>query len=83
MSQHHQGRYSRNRRQRRSIKARVISRDEWVCQLCFTAINPNETPTEDYSLTMDHIIEASDGGPFSVDNLRAAHRVCNMARSAA
>ena len=69
MSKHHAGRYNRNARQRRSIKTRVVSRDEWVCQLCGAVIDPDVPESDDYSLTMDHIIEAAEGGPFTFDNL--------------
>jgi 5-methylcytosine-specific restriction endonuclease McrA len=31
---------------------------------------------------MDHIIEYCQGGDWKLKNLRAAHRICNMARPA-
>lgn len=62
MSKHHIERYGRNSHQRRSIRRRVVERDDWICQLCFAPIDPEAPEVDDYSLTLDHIVEAADGG---------------------
>ena len=54
------------------IRLRVLLRDGHVCQLCG---RPGAN-------SVDHIIPRSKGGTHDMDNLRAAHMVCNNRRGA-
>ena len=63
------------------IAESVFSRDNWICQLCYSPIDP-ELPRNDYwGATIDHIIPISKGGPDSPDNVQAAHWVCNVKKN--
>lgn len=70
-------------RQKRLMK--VLERDGFRCWLCGDKIyNP---VTELHLLTnqsfpsLDHVIPRCKGGTMSLDNLRAAHRICNNDRA--
>lgn len=56
-----------------AIRAAVYERDEHACVICGAAD----------SLTLDHVIPFSHGGPDTLDNLRAMCRPCNSRRGAA
>lgn len=74
----------------------VLTRDDFTCQMCgaqppspvatFTGrpmpvvVLPDGRTAE---LTLDHIVPSLHGGPFAVDNLRAACQPCNSKRGAA
>lgn len=60
---------------RRKIRKRVIALHGMICWLC------EEPFVDEASVTMDHIVSAHDGGLFRVDNLRPAHRECNVGRA--
>ena len=55
---------------RRQLHDWTIARDRGICWLC-------GRPGAD---TVDHVIPRALGGPDTLDNLRAAHRVCNSRR---
>lgn len=60
----------------RKLRAAVLMRDAWICQLCYLAIDPRLRPPHPKSATVHHI----DGKAFG-DNphrLVAAHRDCNQ-----
>lgn len=59
-----------NGRPARRLSAQAIRRDGGRCAYC-------HGPGAD---TADHIIPRSKGGPDTLDNLQAAHRVCNSRR---
>jgi hypothetical protein len=65
-----------SRRRRLSI----YERDEWRCQLCHAEVIPDLPPLDDWSATLDHIIPRSWGGTHESENLRLAHRWCNLVR---
>lgn len=63
----------------------VYERDGWQCQMprCLCpagrAIDPALRGTDDpWAPSVDHVVLRSAGGPSSNENLRAAHRQCNM-----
>ena len=58
----------------------VLARDGWACMICGIAIDPEAGPFEDRAPALDHIEPSWMGGSDDIDNLRAAHRWCNMAR---
>lgn len=55
----------------RSIRNRIVERDNWICQLCGRPIDDR------FDLTIDHKIPRANGGSDEDDNLQAAHRFCN------
>lgn len=77
-----------NPQRRRRIRRKVFIRDGFTCQSCglvFTC--PDEWDGsrvwhEDgrTELTVDHVVPRSQGGPFTVDNLRACCEPCNQER---
>jgi 5-methylcytosine-specific restriction enzyme A len=56
------------------MRAAVIERDGWVCQIC-------GGPIPDGDLHIDHIRPVSRGGRNSLSNLQAAHSTCNLKKS--
>ncbi|MHB8742592.1 MAG: HNH endonuclease [Sulfuricaulis sp.] len=72
-------------RQRGSVKdrhrrvARLMERHNGCCVYCLrpVQVGARNQPLE---ATMDHIIPASKGGRYSLDNLVLACRECNTAR---
>jgi hypothetical protein len=64
----------------------VYERDGWQCKMpsCLCpegrAIDPQLRGTDSlWAPSIDHIVRRSQDGPGSRDNVRAAHRWCNMA----
>lgn len=64
------------------LRARVIARDGYVCQICGEKTSLVHDPADDLSPEIDHIIPVRDGGKNLMENLRVAHRVCNRNRNA-
>jgi len=56
-----------------STRAKVILRDDLVCQICGGQVGDGE-------LELDHIVPVCFGGSNRIDNLRVAHRDCNRRR---
>lgn len=67
--------HSRRRRQY------IISRDQETCQLCYTKVDLNLDPVNDFAPEIDHIHPVHLGGDNSRANLRLTHRVCNRSRN--
>jgi hypothetical protein len=57
------------------VRAAVLERDGFVCQLCH-----GEVAREDVHL--DHRIPYSHGGRSTVDNLQVTHSLCNLKKGA-
>lgn len=53
----------------RTLRAAILARDRYVCQLCGQPANE-----------VDHIIRVVDGGQDHAGNLRALCRACNLKR---
>lgn len=66
-----------------TVRAAVLERDGWRCQLCGEPIDPYLPPgSHDDAGTADHIIPVLAGGAWhDPANLRAAHVRCNRARA--
>ena len=62
-------------------KFSVFDRDDYICQICFKPIVKNLPPADWQSATLDHIIPISAGGLHTMDNLQAAHKICNLKKS--
>jgi len=61
------------------ISAKGISkRDGDVCYLCENKVRWDVNYLDDYYPTIDHVIPISKGGTHTWDNVRLAHRLCNM-----
>lgn len=56
----------------------IFDRDSWVCGLCDEAIDPSLTWPAPGSVSLDHVIPVSLGGPHTRDNVQAAHLGCNV-----
>ncbi|HME81716.1 MAG TPA: HNH endonuclease [Candidatus Eremiobacteraceae bacterium] len=75
----------------RSVMRTLIKRDGKRCQIChlpiyfnapFVGRNGEKRQTHPCAPTVDHIIHVSKGGRRGeLDNLRLAHRLCNLGRS--
>lgn len=66
-------RLTRNER-RKLIRQAVIACYGRQCFYCSAEL-------ADDCITMDHVVPAAKGGPFSVDNLRPACVICNTQKS--
>lgn len=64
---------------RRRIRTSLRARDGDDCYLCRGLMVFNNTKSEDYA-TIDHILPRSQGGSNDLDNLKLAHRKCNLRR---
>lgn len=58
----------------------VYVRDEWMCGICGSEIDPTLAYPEPFSASLDHITPVSVGGAHADDNVRAAHLICNIRR---
>lgn len=63
------------------LRAKVIARDGYVCQICHRPTSLVHDPRDDFSPEIDHVIPVRDGGRNLLVNLRVAHRVCNRDRN--
>lgn len=67
-------------RQRRKTREALRKRDGDNCHICGEAML-FETPQHDNEYaTVDHLHPRSHGGKHGLDNLKLAHRRCNIAR---
>jgi hypothetical protein len=56
----------------------VLERDEYMCQICFLPTDADARVQDDRYPTLDHILSVALGGDDEPDNLRTAHRWCNI-----
>ena len=72
--------------QRKSVntpknRAALWKRDGWKCMLCQKDFDdPPPSFPDPMSVQVDHIVQVWKDGPDTIDNLRLAHRYCNMKR---
>lgn len=59
----------------------VFERDDWLCHLCENRINKRLRLPNWWAATIDHVVPLSEGGTHTWDNVRAAHALCNWAKS--
>lgn len=63
----------------RRVRAEVLELYGWTCTLyCGRPIDPDAAPRSDGELVLAHVISHADGGPFTAENIRPAHRICNL-----
>jgi 5-methylcytosine-specific restriction endonuclease McrA len=48
----------------------ILERDGWICYLCGGQVTPE-------TLSFDHVIPISKGGPHTACNIKVSHRSCN------
>lgn len=63
------------------LRAKVVARDGYVCQICHEPTSLVHDPADDLSPEIDHVVEVRNGGRNTLANLRVAHRVCNRERN--
>jgi 5-methylcytosine-specific restriction endonuclease McrA len=62
----------------RAVRAEVLAEHGLVCVLyCRQPIDPHTPQGEPGELVLAHVVSHADGGTFTADNLRPAHRGCN------
>lgn len=59
----------------------VFERDQWMCGICDTAVDPKLNHPDPLSASLDHIQPLSLGGHHVRSNARLAHLICNVRRS--
>lgn len=60
----------------------VYVEDEWTCGLCDEPIDPELAHPHPLSVSLDHKVPLSKGGPHVRSNVQAAHLLCNMRKGA-
>jgi hypothetical protein len=60
----------------------IFERDRWKCGICKKRINKNLKHPHPKSVSLDHVIPISQGGPHTRANTRASHLDCNVRRQA-
>ena len=63
-----------------SVKG-IINRDGYECYLCKNKVDIESDHTSDYYPTIEHVVPISRGGTHTWDNVKLAHRLCNMHKS--
>lgn len=66
---------------RRDRHRKIIRADEPPCYICHQPIDYQAHHLHPLSFTIDHITPINRGGDDALDNLAAAHRQCNRAKS--
>ncbi len=56
---------------------KVFERDEWRCGICCESIDKEKRFPHPLSPSIDHILPFSESGQHIVENMQAAHLVCN------
>jgi 5-methylcytosine-specific restriction endonuclease McrA len=62
------------------VRLMVFRRDEYRCYICHDLTDPSAEVNGDAYPNAEHVIPVSVGGETTMNNLRCAHRVCNMAK---
>ena len=60
----------------------VGDRDGWRCHLCGRRVDKNLSGKDRLGPTIDHLVPISAGGMDVLENVRLAHRSCNITRGA-
>lgn len=63
------------------LRRQTLERHGPTCWLCHQPINLELKWPHQYSYSVDHVVQVSDGGaPFDPTNARPSHLTCNIAR---
>lgn len=60
------------------LRSEVIARDGYKCQICGKKVDKDLRWPDSMSLSLDHIVPISKGGPHTLSNLRVTHLACNL-----
>lgn len=60
---------------------RAIRRTKPPCGICEQDIDYTLPHTDPMSFVVDHVIPFAKGGPDTLENKQAAHRICNRLKS--
>lgn len=63
-------------------RAEIFERDNWACQLCGKAIEPELAFPDPASASIDHVVPIAKGGDHVRGNVQAAHLGCNSSKGA-
>lgn len=58
----------------------VYDRDGWICGICDGAVDPALAFPASGSVSLDHVVPVSHGGPHTRENTRCSHLGCNSKR---
>ena len=58
----------------------IFERDGWLCHICGLGIDGSLNRMSPMGATIDHVFPIAKGGMDSVDNVKAAHRSCNLGK---
>ena len=58
----------------------VYERDGWLCGICGDAVDRLAKAPDPLSVSLDHIVPVSLGGPHTRENTRCSHLGCNARR---
>lgn len=70
----------RRRGRKKLRRVDVFERDAWTCWLCGLTIPPDLIVPHPRAATVDHVTPRHHGGDDSMENLAAAHFICNVRR---
>lgn len=59
----------------------VFDRDAWVCGICAEPVDRDLAYPHPMSVSLDHVIPISLGGPHTMANTRCSHLSCNVRRN--
>jgi hypothetical protein len=59
----------------------VFERDNFICHICGHVIDMDAVAPALYSPTIDHVIPLAKGGYDTIENVKAAHFICNSKKS--
>lgn len=60
----------------------LFERDGWRCGICGHPIPPDLRWPAPFSASIDHILPLAKGGRHTLDNVQAAHLICNISKGA-
>lgn len=63
-------------------RQRVFDRDGWRCGLCKDLVDPALSHPDPLSVSLDHVVPMSRGGPHLYSNVQCAHLKCNVDKGA-
>lgn len=60
--------------------AAIHERDGWTCQLCDQPVDRELSYPDPMSVSLDHVVPMSKGGPHTPGNTQCSHLRCNMSK---
>jgi 5-methylcytosine-specific restriction endonuclease McrA len=59
----------------------ILDEEGWICHLCRTPIPDDVDRYDALAATVDHLMPLARGGDHIRNNMRAAHRLCNIQKN--